>query len=115
VGLFVLRVAVGTGIGLLPAAEAIATPGQGSWTAVSAGVLGGMLVAGLLTPLSGLAIALLAVAGVAGLAPVSDPAAAGVLPAAVAVAIALLGPGAYSIDARLFGRREIVVSHAPRR
>ena len=25
-----------------------------------------------------------------------------------AIAIALLGPGAYSVDARLFGRREIV-------
>ena len=29
--------------------------------------------------------------------------------AAVAVALALLGPGAYSVDARLFGRREIVI------
>ena len=29
--------------------------------------------------------------------------------AAIAVALALLGPGAYSVDARLFGRREIVI------
>jgi hypothetical protein len=28
--------------------------------------------------------------------------------------IALLGPGAYSVDARLFGRREIVVPRARR-
>ena len=31
---------------------------------------------------------------------------------AVAVAISLLGPGAFSIDARLFGPREVVISRA---
>jgi hypothetical protein len=31
--------------------------------------------------------------------------------AAVAGAVALLGPGALSLDARLFGRRELVVPH----
>lgn len=34
--------------------------------------------------------------------------------AIVAVAIALLGPGAFSVDSRLFGRREIVISPASR-
>lgn len=29
--------------------------------------------------------------------------------AATALALALLGPGAFSVDARLFGRREIVI------
>jgi len=33
---------------------------------------------------------------------------------AVAVAISLLGPGAFSIDARLFGPREIVISRGVR-
>ena len=28
--------------------------------------------------------------------------------------IALLGPGAFSIDARMFGRREILIPHTPR-
>jgi hypothetical protein len=28
--------------------------------------------------------------------------------------IALLGPGAFSIDARMFGRREILITHASR-
>jgi hypothetical protein len=32
----------------------------------------------------------------------------------MAVTVALLGPGAYSVDARLFGRREIVVPRASR-
>ena len=30
------------------------------------------------------------------------------------VVIALLGPGAFSIDARMFGRREILIPHTPR-
>src|SRR5205807_2527387 len=30
-----------------------------------------------------------------------------------AAAIAFLGPGAFSIDARLFGRREILIAHEP--
>jgi uncharacterized membrane protein YphA (DoxX/SURF4 family) len=32
----------------------------------------------------------------------------------VAAAITLLGPGALSIDRRLFGRREIIIPHSPR-
>jgi uncharacterized membrane protein YphA (DoxX/SURF4 family) len=34
--------------------------------------------------------------------------------AVISLAIALLGPGAFSVDARLFGRREIVIPEAPR-
>ena len=29
--------------------------------------------------------------------------------AAISAALALLGPGAFSLDARLFGRREIII------
>lgn len=32
----------------------------------------------------------------------------------LAAAIALLGPGAFSLDARLFGRREILIHKKPR-
>jgi hypothetical protein len=32
----------------------------------------------------------------------------------MALAVALIGPGAYSLDARLFGRREIIIPRASR-
>ena len=32
-----------------------------------------------------------------------------ILAAIIAVAIVFLGPGAFSLDARLFGRREIII------
>ena len=32
---------------------------------------------------------------------------------AIAAALTLLGPGAFSIDARLFGRREIIIPYTP--
>jgi uncharacterized membrane protein YphA (DoxX/SURF4 family) len=32
-----------------------------------------------------------------------------ILATTIAVSIALLGPGAFSVDARLFGRREIII------
>jgi hypothetical protein len=31
-----------------------------------------------------------------------------------AITVALLGPGAFSLDARMFGRREILVPHTSR-
>lgn len=35
--------------------------------------------------------------------------------AVVSIAIILLGPGALSLDARLFGRREIIIPRSPQR
>jgi hypothetical protein len=32
----------------------------------------------------------------------------------MAVAVALLGPGAFAVDARLFGRREVVIPRPSR-
>lgn len=75
---------------------------------------GAALVAGFLTPL---ACAIVAIAGaamaceVAAFAPFaqSEGPLAGALLATIAVAMACLGPGAFSLDARLFGRREVLI------
>jgi hypothetical protein len=70
-----------------------------------------------MTPLAGALAALGSVgAAVSWLpSPANSPGAgvAGVLPVLVATAIALLGPGAISVDAALFGRREITIPRLP--
>jgi uncharacterized membrane protein YphA (DoxX/SURF4 family) len=92
-----------------------------AWTAaVLAPISGVLLIAGGLTPASS------AVAGMSLLIVsfTNGPSVAALLPlgwtgavcmAVVAVALILLGPGALSIDARWFGRREIVFVQSPPR
>ncbi len=75
---------------------------------------GAALLAGFLTPIA----AIIAGPGAAGvclsLLPVCtrnmfDSSLPILLAATILVAILLLGPGAFSVDARLFGRREIII------
>ena len=42
-----------------------------------------------------------------------DTTTAAALATAIAAAVICLGPGAFSLDARLFGRREIIIPKAP--
>ena len=74
--------------------------------------MGILLILGLWTPVVG-AVAAIAAAMHAWF----DPADAGtyVLLAALAAALALLGPGAWSVDARLFGWRRIEIRDRTRR
>ena len=67
------------------------------------------LLAGFMTPVVATTVAtgtsLLAIAGF-----IAPPLEVIIL----AIAVALLGPGAFSLDARMFGRREILVPHTSR-
>src|SRR5262249_11162123 len=120
VGLLLLRIVVG-GAALTQGAVFLThtiEPTVLTWIAGALAVVSGVaLIAGFLTPASG------AVAGLTTLfiATTWTPASASVLVdrfAAVilivdAAALVLLGPGAVSLDARLFGRREIIISGDP--
>jgi hypothetical protein len=86
---------------------------MGSYVGDSLGIAVGIsLLAGFLTPI---AATLLSVTGVWTLAsavavpPGLSSKLCVALLAATAAAIALLGPGAFSLDARLFGWREIII------
>ncbi len=116
VGLLLLRIVVGGAVSTQGAVYLthLTEPAALTWIAGVLAVLSGLaLVAGFLTPASG---------GVAGLttlfivatwtppnASVLIDRVAAVILVVDAVALALLGPGAVSLDARLFGRREIVI------
>jgi hypothetical protein len=79
--------------------------------ALAAGVL---LLIGFLTPIAGTAVGLGGIGVALSLLPACTPAVfdsglAMVFAVTMLIGIILLGPGAFSIDARLFGRRQIII------
>ena len=76
-----------------------------SFRGVIEGAAGLLLCAGLWTPVAGSVLAALAVWSA--ISETGDPWAR-ILLATVGAALAMLGPGAWSIDARLFGRKRLI-------
>ena len=118
VGLLLLRAVVGV-TAIIQGGTCLANaqgPSEAFRVAACLAILSGAaLLVGFLTPgvtvIAGLAIGAIAFWGTASVAaPFLDDAGAWSV-VAVAVALVLLGPGALSLDARLFGRREIVFPH----
>jgi uncharacterized membrane protein YphA (DoxX/SURF4 family) len=119
VGLLLLRGAVGV-TAILHGSAALSGnlhPFNGwemdGWVAAIAAVISGMsLVAGFLTPIGSVLVLVGALA--AALANLWQNALTPMLIAVLALTVLLLGPGAFSFDARLFGRREIIIPRPPR-
>ena len=119
-GLLVLRVTVGVatlGQGLLHVVGPAPSNAFRLSLDVASILSGGALLAGALTPAAAVLAALAAlgralVTGAPGMLQGLESGAALVLLMVMGVAVALLGPGAHSVDALLFGRREIVVPRA---
>ncbi len=107
-GLLLLRSAVGL-TAVLNGAVWLAGGNQtaAALSSLVAGALavasGALLLLGFLTPIAA------SVSGLGIAVHLSDDGRASVFVVIVAVAVVLLGPGAFSVDARLFGRREIVI------
>lgn len=121
-GLLLLRAAVGV-IALLQGGAYFQDRGESPFGGIALGLTtaasGLLLVTGLLTPLSSalIAVSVLGTALSWFPAPVADlfsTPVSWILTFIVSLSLVFLGPGAYSVDSRLFGRREIIIPDVPR-
>jgi uncharacterized membrane protein YphA (DoxX/SURF4 family) len=117
VGLLLLRLTLGVTVGAHGVAYAADWHHLGlvTWTVALLAIASGIaLLIGYLTPLTGTLACLITVSSAFSWFPAPnsnlfETGLATALAAIIAVAIVCLGPGAFSLDARLFGRREIVI------
>jgi uncharacterized membrane protein YphA (DoxX/SURF4 family) len=75
-------------------------------------IIASCCLVGFMTPIAAIVIGLGAIALAVSSLPYTNQTLLNVI--VLTTAIALLGPGAFSIDARMFGRREILIPNAPR-
>jgi hypothetical protein len=109
-GLLILRVALGVtaaGRGFILLTESGAAHASTQIAGFAAIALGAFLFAGFLSPLVSLLTLFAAVFSLA--AHHGETIAVEIYAAVLAAALGFLGPGAFSLDARFFGRREIVI------
>ena len=102
IALLILRVCVGTSI-LLGVGT---TPQRTVWMIVTAIALSITLCFGFLTPIAALLTIPIYLVDTANL---REAPTAVLIPILQAIALSLLGPGSYSIDAHLYGRRLVVL------
>ena len=121
-GLLLLRAVVGVALEVYAAASLVDWHNptfQLSASGILAFAIGAALLIGFITPVAAIMAGIVGV-GIALLwfpTPIANLLAArlsSVFVVTIASAIVLLGPGAFSLDARLFGRREIIIPRASR-
>lgn len=107
-GLLMLRIGVAASVHIDSSGHFGVNPNMLAFAGLAA--LSGSLAVGLLTPLVSLLAGILEIAML--LTGATSVVAAVLLGPLDAVVLLLLGPGAYSLDARLFGRRVVVLEPA---
>jgi len=116
ISLLLLRAVLGTAV-LIEGGLYLREPSTSlaAWClGIAAIACGGLLVIGLLTPFVGVLVGLGTVGAILSLLPVCTPNLFDSKPAVIFALTMLLvavgaGPGRYSVDARMFGRREIII------
>ena len=89
----------------------VAQPGEPAILQVAAIIAGGLLLVGLWTPVSGCLVAAFALWAL--IVKCGDPW-SNILLATMGVALSVIGPGVWSLDARLFGWKRILTSGTAR-
>ena len=103
-GLLLLRLAAALPLLLGGRSALLGMPHDGLYARLIAIGVGSLLLGGVWTPIAG---ALQAIIELATVFSSGDAAIVHLLLAALGASLAMLGPGAWSIDARLFGRKRI--------